>query len=167
MAARKSHFARPSYRFLSGERDYPINSNSVFEFDEADLWNSNSNHVASPESKKPIPNSRVSKKSVKRVVENDDQAGATAASLPVNIPDWSNILRGNYRDNRRRESDDDEDGDGEDRRIPPHEFLARQFDFEGTRIASFSVREGVGRTLKGRDLSKVRNAIWEKTGFED
>ncbi|CAI0453018.1 unnamed protein product [Linum tenue] len=36
-----------------------------------------------------------------------------------------------------------------------------------TRIASFSVHEGVGRTLKGRDLSRVRNAIWEKTGFQD
>jgi hypothetical protein len=33
--------------------------------------------------------------------------------------------------------------------------------------ASFSVREGAGRTLKGRDLRRVRNAIWEKTGFQD
>ncbi|CAN1253193.1 hypothetical protein LINPERPRIM_LOCUS8253 [Linum perenne] len=46
-------------------------------------------------------------------------------------------------------------------RVPPHELLAR------TRIASFSVHEGIGRTLKGRDLSRVRNAIWEKTGFQD
>ena len=46
-------------------------------------------------------------------------------------------------------------------RLPPHEFLAR------TRMASFSVHEGVGRTLKGRDLSRVRNAIFEKIGFQD
>nr|DAD26183.1 TPA_asm: hypothetical protein HUJ06_027651 [Nelumbo nucifera] len=26
---------------------------------------------------------------------------------------------------------------------------------------------GEERTLKGRDLSRVRNAIWEKTGFQD
>ncbi|KAJ1424369.1 Senescence regulator S40 [Sesbania bispinosa] len=39
--------------------------------------------------------------------------------------------------------------------------------WRGTRVASFSVHEGVGRTLKGRDLSRVRNAIWAKTGFQD
>ncbi|WMV44728.1 hypothetical protein MTR67_038113 [Solanum verrucosum] len=56
--------------------------------------------------------------------------------------------------------DDDGDSDNENR-IPPHEYLAR------TRVASFSVHEGIGRTLKGRDLSRVRNAIWKKIGFED
>ncbi|KAI4380501.1 hypothetical protein MLD38_006684 [Melastoma candidum] len=46
--------------------------------------------------------------------------------------------------------------------IPPHEFLA------GTRMGcSFSVHKGVGRTINGRDLSRVRNAIWAKTGFQD
>jgi hypothetical protein len=29
------------------------------------------------------------------------------------------------------------------------------------------VLEGVGRTLKGRDLRQVRNAIWRQTGFLD
>ncbi|KAL0338435.1 UNVERIFIED_CONTAM: hypothetical protein Sangu_1365600 [Sesamum angustifolium] len=56
--------------------------------------------------------------------------------------------------------DEEDDDDGNDR-IPPHEYLAR------TRVASLSVHEGVGRTLKGRDLSRVRNAIWKQTGFED
>ncbi|KAK6138083.1 hypothetical protein DH2020_028173 [Rehmannia glutinosa] len=88
------------------------------------------------------------------------------ASMPVNIPDWSKILKDEYRSNRRTDGDEndyDEDDAAEEKgnRIPPHEFLAR------TRIASFSVHEGIGRTLKGRDLSRVRNAIWQKTGFQD
>nr|CAD1843665.1 unnamed protein product [Ananas comosus var. bracteatus] len=57
--------------------------------------------------------------------------------------------------------DDEEWGEGAGAVIPPHELLDRN------RAASFSVHEGVGRTLKGRDLSRVRNAIWEKTGFQD
>lgn len=92
---------------------------------------------------------------------------SAAKSLPVNVPDWSKILRDEYKHHGRRDNgydhdvgfdDDDEDDDNE--KLPPHEYLAR------TRIASFSVHEGVGRTLKGRDLSRVRNAIWKQTGFE-
>ncbi|KAF8407208.1 hypothetical protein HHK36_006335 [Tetracentron sinense] len=162
MAAGNSYFARPSYRYLTGERENPISSDSMFmfEFDDADVWNSN--HIGSPEFRKLIPSSRISKKSVKKM-EN----GENAASLPVNIPDWSKILGENFRDSRRTESDGDVDEDDEDRKIPPHEFLARQFGRRTTQIASFSVHEGIGRTLKGRDLSKVRNAIWKRTGFED
>ncbi|KAF6145384.1 hypothetical protein GIB67_036895 [Kingdonia uniflora] len=37
--------------------------------------------------------------------------------------------------------------------LPPHENVAK------------SMFEGVGRTLKGRDLRQVRNAIWHKTGM--
>ncbi|KAF8402747.1 hypothetical protein HHK36_010837 [Tetracentron sinense] len=163
MAAGNSYLARTSYRFLPGKSDNPISSETMFEFDEADVWN-NSNHVASPEIRKSIPSSRVSKKSVKRV-DDCDRSGTTAGSLPMNIPDWSKILREDFRDNRRTEIESDVDYEDEDSRVPPHEFLARQY--ERTRIASFSVHEGVGRTLKGRDLSRVRNAIWKKTGFED
>ncbi|XVF09513.1 hypothetical protein REPUB_Repub07fG0099700 [Reevesia pubescens] len=46
---------------------------------------------------------------------------------------------------------DDDDGDG---RVPPHENLARR--------ASFSAHEGIGRTLKGRDLRRVRNVVRRK-----
>jgi hypothetical protein len=85
----------------------------------------------------------------------------------VNIPDWSKI----YSDHQRKENensiyqlDDDSDHDDDDDldgRVPPHEYLARR------RGASFSVHEGIGRTLKGRDLRQVRNAVWERVGFED
>ncbi|WOL14643.1 hypothetical protein Cni_G23424 [Canna indica] len=62
--------------------------------------------------------------------------------------------------------DDDVDGDdygddGKSHVIPPHVIVAR-------RIAdkmAFSVCVGNGRTLKGRDLSYVRNSILRMTGF--
>ncbi|CAL5357060.1 unnamed protein product [Camellia sinensis] len=162
MATSKSYFARANYRFLSSDIAPPIVSESAFELDESDVWSSA--RSSSPEFRKQVASSRVSKKSAAKRGE----AGA-AAALPVNIPDWSKILKEDYKENRWRESndevveeEDDDDGDGGwGNRIPPHEFLAR------TRIASFSVHEGIGRTLKGRDLSRVRNAIWEKIGFQD
>lgn len=91
-------------------------------------------------------------------------AAAAAASLPVNIPDWSQILREECikrteGGNRWDAEDEEEDGAV----VPPHEYLWRK---RGA-AASFSVHEGVGRTLKGRDLSRVRNAVWQKTGFQD
>lgn len=57
------------------------------------------------------------------------------------------------------------DDDGDNEILPPHELVAR-----GSGVSpktTFSVLEGVGRTLKGRDLRQVRNAIWRKTGFLD
>ncbi|KAJ3680122.1 hypothetical protein LUZ60_016400 [Juncus effusus] len=48
---------------------------------------------------------------------------------------------------------EDEIGDDEmEEIVPPHVIVAR------SHITSFSVLEGVGRTLKGRDLRRVRNA---------
>ncbi|OVA18078.1 Senescence regulator S40 [Macleaya cordata] len=175
MAARKNYLGKPNYRFLTGDRDNNLNSETMFEFDEANLWNSNHHHhhvSSSPDQfKKSIPSSRISKIKSNKRVENGDRVDGTAKSLPVNIPDWSKILREDRRDVNRRIGngnyidDDDEDEDDENGRIPPHEFLARQLG--RTQISSFSVHEGIGRTLKGRDLSRVRDAIWEKTGFED
>ncbi|KAL0418202.1 UNVERIFIED_CONTAM: hypothetical protein Sradi_1233700 [Sesamum radiatum] len=64
-------------------------------------------------------------------------AAARAASSPVNVPDWSKILKEEYRENGRREGDDyEEEVEENENRIPPHEFLAR------TRMASFSVQDG-------------------------
>ncbi|KAF7805592.1 Senescence regulator [Senna tora] len=162
MATSKGYFARPSYRFLPGDRDRDsptMPSDSVFEFDESDIYN----NPPRPDFRKPIHASRIARKSSSsKLADSGARTAAvgTPASLPVNIPDWSKILGEEYRENRRRDDDGDSD-DGSGGRVPPHEFLAR------TRMASFSVHEGVGRTLKGRDLSRVRNAIWAKTGFED
>lgn len=108
------------------------------------------------------------------------------SSAPVNIPDWSKILKEKSKKNlwddacdAHNDDDhgggrkfhhvkvdglvsDDDGGDGDDM-LPPHEYLARRL--ASTQIASFSMCEGVGRTLKGRDLSNLRNAILTKTGF--
>ncbi|KAJ8432586.1 hypothetical protein Cgig2_008671 [Carnegiea gigantea] len=66
---------------------------------------------------------------------------------------------GNDDDDGHVEKDDDDD----DGMVPPHEYIARKL--ARSQISSFSVCEGMGRTLKGRDLRKVRNAILTRTGF--
>ncbi|KAK7359779.1 hypothetical protein VNO77_01744 [Canavalia gladiata] len=86
-----------------------------------------------------------------------------SSSAPMDIPDWSKIYGKNCKKGSRdcvnNKCDDDEDDD----MVPPHEWIARKL--ARSQISSFSVCEGNGRTLKGRDLSKVRNAILTKTGF--
>ncbi|XP_057781803.1 protein S40-4 [Salvia miltiorrhiza] len=160
MAAPKSYFPRAHDRFLPTDREITNNS-MIFELDESEVWNSDG-RSQSPDFRK--QSSRVSRKPAAAAAARGSATGP--ASLPVNIPDWSKILKHEYRDNRRRDSDDDDFDFDEDEaaenggRVPPHEFLAR------TRIAS-SVQEGIGRTLKGRDLNRVRNAIWLKVGFQD
>ena len=103
-------------------------------------------------------------------------------SAPVNIQNWSQISGQKSKMASKnaswldRDADDDDDDDddgghvGEDSdeddtnyKLPPHEVVARRL--ARSQISSFSVFEGVGRTLKGRDLSKVRNAVLTKTGF--
>ncbi|KAL2481412.1 hypothetical protein Adt_34386 [Abeliophyllum distichum] len=150
--------SRKSYRFLgAGEKIQPMAFNEQFEFDESQIWTTN--EIINPsETKKLISNPLPLRKPSRKITSQVE-----SKSMPVNVPDWSKILRGEYKTHCRNLEDDveeDEDEDGNDR-IPPHEYLAR------TRVASFSVHEGVGRTLKGRDLSQVRNAIWKQTGFED
>ncbi|CAK7351261.1 unnamed protein product [Dovyalis caffra] len=105
------------------------------------------------------------------------------SSAPLDIPDWSKIygknsrnIMGSWADDHNGiayddgddhvnngVNDNDYDEDGDDDIVPPHEWLARKL--ARSQISSFSVCEGIGRTLKGRDLSKVRNAILTKTGF--
>jgi len=167
MASKKFFNARANYIYPTlGSGNNTITAHDkVFEFDEDDVYNSSV--VSSLESRKTIPSSRSSKKAPRKVEMAKDLAPVTCASLPVNIPDWSKI----YSDHRRKENensiyqlDDDSDHDDDDDldgRVPPHEYLARR------RGASFSVHEGIGRTLKGRDLRQVRNAVWERVGFED
>lgn len=107
------------------------------------------------------------------------------SSAPFNIPDrskiyskksntgnddaWAHAADDHDRDGNKAyisESitdlldDDDEDSN---EMIPPHEFIARRL--ARSPVVSFSMCEGVGRTLKGRDLSRLRNAILTKTGF--
>ncbi|KAL3627497.1 hypothetical protein CASFOL_028860 [Castilleja foliolosa] len=80
-----------------------------------------------------------------------------AASAPVDVPDWSKI----YRVDSVESLPDWDDGLEDSELVPPHEYLARS-----RKIAANSVFEGVGRTLKGRDLSRVRDTVWSQTGFD-
>ncbi|KAH7662088.1 Senescence regulator S40 protein [Dioscorea alata] len=85
-----------------------------------------------------------------------------AASAPVNVPDWSRVRRVDYNVHGEVvvvEEEEEEERDEE--WVAPHEYLARE---HGRSVAT-SVFEGVGRTLKGRDMSRVRDAVWSQTGF--
>ncbi|KAK4362878.1 hypothetical protein RND71_018119 [Anisodus tanguticus] len=78
-------------------------------------------------------------------------------SAPVNVPVWQK-KDGPVGGLDRFDEVDDELGNEE--MIPPHVMVAQSH-------VTFSVFEGVGRTLKGRDLRRVRNAVFLKTGFID
>lgn len=164
MESRKSFLTKQSYNFATTQESQE--GVFEFEFDEAELWNScNTGGEAKKGGGAGNNSMSGSRSGLKRATKKVGQMGP--ASLPMNIPDWPKILKGDYKEHRKWESDDDEDAGDENEgvdhgiRVPPHEYLAR------TRGASLSVHEGIGRTLKGRDLRSVRNAIWKKVGFED
>lgn len=89
---------------------------------------------------------------------NPEISHRSSGSAPISVPancDWENM------NILRVDSSDDLDSD-EDEWMPPHEYLARGNLAGGVATSLF---EGVGRTLKGRDMSRVRNAVWQQTGF--
>ncbi|RCV36206.1 hypothetical protein SETIT_7G299500v2 [Setaria italica] len=82
-------------------------------------------------------------------------ASGMARSAPVRIPSepsrrgrWAHAGAGGWED-------------AGEAMVPPHEIVARRA------AAHSSVLEGAGRTLKGRDLRRVRNAVLRRTGFLD
>ncbi|CAN6457545.1 unnamed protein product [Victoria cruziana] len=114
---------------------------------------------------------------------NSPEGRIVQQSAPVNIPDWSKVYKKSLKSPWVADDDDDEDGsgascyahgfedgfdnddieEGDEERLPPHEFIARKL--ARNHITPSSVYEGAGRTLKGRDLKKVRNAVLTSTGF--
>ena len=90
-------------------------------------------------------------------------------SAPVNVPVMSKETLEAMRRSRARyqfdhiDDDDDDDVEGDGKMLPPHEVI----DSRQSPMVTCSVLEGVGRTLKGRDLRQVRNAVFRKTGFID
>ncbi|BBH01998.1 Protein of unknown function D, partial [Prunus dulcis] len=105
------------------------------------------------------------------------EAKIVQQSAPVNIPDWSEVYgqkskkapknvswQNDDADDEEEVGDDDGDSDDDDEeeedydsKVPPHEFIARRL--ARSQISSFSVVEGAGRTLKGRDLSKRMSCV--------
>ncbi|CAN1283390.1 hypothetical protein LINPERPRIM_LOCUS18341 [Linum perenne] len=79
-----------------------------------------------------------------RSLKKRKQKKTAANSPPVNIPK-SNVFR--Y--------------DESEELVPPHVILGRRLAGK----MAFSVCTGNGRTLKGRDLSQVRNSVLRMTGF--
>jgi len=86
-------------------------------------------------------------------------------SAPMNVPMMSSAMANRAR--RYAEEDARALNEEEEFRstMPPHEYLSRQLDFSP--MHSCSLFEGVGRTLKGRDMRQVRNAVLSQTGFFD
>ncbi|XP_006662742.1 uncharacterized protein LOC102722151 [Oryza brachyantha] len=82
-------------------------------------------------------------------------AMAMAKSAPVRIPSEAAARRGAWAQATAGGEDHGE------AMVPPHEIVARRA------AAHSSVLEGSGRTLKGRDLHRVRNAVLRRTGFLD
>ncbi|XP_051130692.1 uncharacterized protein LOC127251136 [Andrographis paniculata] len=149
MAARKNH-----HRYLTGGEGAAPTTAALHdgaEFDESEIWSTNDAVSGKPDPNKSkhlnranfSPNRPVWKPARKTA---DRSPPVGPKSLPVNIPDWSKILGDEYRSNGAgdffTDDEEDEEEDG-NYRLPPHEYLAR------TRTASFSVHEGIGRTLKG------------------
>ncbi|KAG4182807.1 hypothetical protein ERO13_A09G068650v2 [Gossypium hirsutum] len=146
------------------------NSINDEDFDEEEVWEPSSSYSSAwrlPSASRTIRRGSNSSSAASHETEVTGQSSA-----PLNIPDWSKIYgkHANMEPSRNKSwvnkgDDDDDDGmvyeDGD--MVPPHEWLAREL--ARTRISSSPVCEGVGRTLKGRDLSKVRNAVLTKTGF--
>jgi len=93
-------------------------------------------------------------------------------SAPVEVPvppPWS---RGRKWDELNGGSGDGDDDDeelfrGDAAMLPPHEMVARASAGGAGPAAPFSMLEGAGRTLKGRDLRRVRDAVLRQTGFLD
>ena len=75
---------------------------------------------------------------------------------PIEIPAVLGAPDEQRRGRNEEEAEDGEHGGGEVE--PPHVLMAR-------RRAAFSVCSGQGRTLKGRDLTRVRDSVLRMTGF--
>lgn len=112
--------------------------------------------------RKPTLNPSLSAATAARTIPPVPAAAPAAAkfpqSAPVNVPIWPKKV--GVTDLGRFDEVVDEE-EVEEEMVPPHEIVAR------SHVMTFSVFEGVGRTLKGRDLRRVRNAVFQKTGFID
>ncbi|KAH0776412.1 hypothetical protein KY290_007823 [Solanum tuberosum] len=135
------------------------------DFQEEDIW---SQHVV--KKKLSITSKMIPKAKIATISNNESTHVPKQSSAPINISDMSNIYKkkssstfmknGSYRHSGSVEEDEDCDVI---EMLPPHEYLAKRV--ARSQIDPPSMCEGVGRTLKGRDLIRMRNAILIKTGF--
>lgn len=79
-------------------------------------------------------------------------------STPITIPSTPNTVLWHDQRNLLKEEEFTDD------QVPPHVQVSRK---RNTGKLAFPLCSGQGRTLKGRDLRDVRNAVWRMTGFLD
>ncbi|GFP91980.1 hypothetical protein PHJA_001342100 [Phtheirospermum japonicum] len=144
------------------------------EFQEEDVWGLIPNGPTSPKLRKsksgssapawrrPAPASATPRSASAAATPVFLRPPPREASKPIDFPDWSRILKEEGRKSHRPQSVKGDDEDDDDDMLPPHELLARR---DKKNRAAYSMCEGIGRTLKGRDLRNVRNAVLFKTGF--
>ncbi|XP_047062768.1 uncharacterized protein LOC124670308 [Lolium rigidum] len=88
-------------------------------------------------------------------------------SAPVKVPVRPPRKPAMDRWDEAAADDDDELRRGDAAMLPPHEMVARASAGGAGPVAPFSMLEGAGRTLKGRDLRRVRDAVLRQTGWLD
>ncbi|XP_047068774.1 uncharacterized protein LOC124676789 [Lolium rigidum] len=172
----RSAATKHAYRMFAPSRSAAARGSpggAAEEFDECDVWGSfgaagvADSGPAEHAWARPIPSSARAAGGRKMPLDRAAVAapGSVPGSLPMSIPDWQKILGVEYRDHHagawELDGNDDDAAGHHGSMVPPHELAWR------SRAASLSVHEGIGRTLKGRDLSRVRDAVWKRTGFED
>ncbi|XXG65074.1 hypothetical protein AAC387_Pa05g2870 [Persea americana] len=110
----------------------------------------------------PPPSSRITIPSIPKPPSPRDHPAHQSApvNVPVRIPAPAALGQ------RRSPPEFVEDEEADDKMLPPHEIVARS-SARGSPLTTFSMLEGKGRTLKGRDLRRVRNAVFRQTGFLD
>ncbi|KAJ6790470.1 putative rab-like protein 6 isoform X2 [Iris pallida] len=180
-ALQRQHHHRRSDRLLRllslpkpGPSPYPPHSSPPVldddddeELDESDIFSSST--ASADETFHPSPNpifqlSSPSARSFPMAVPKARPASSSEKkvlrqSAPVSVP---MMMRRIMDDAEEEEEEEEEEG------VPPHVMMARRIAMGGSpREIKFSVLEGEGRTLKGRDLRRVRNAVFQKTGFLD
>lgn len=156
------------------------------DFQESDVWDIMTKTEATPYKGLLSRQLQSRPRLIPKNTNPSPEAKLVNHSAPVNIPDWTpkercsrntdqdlyheghstrNRLTSYARNDDECDSQDhdDDDDDHSSCRLPPHEWLARKH--TGNRTSSFSVYEGVGRTLKGRDLRRVRDAVLTNTTF--
>ncbi|KAL9670552.1 hypothetical protein QQ045_008105 [Rhodiola kirilowii] len=154
-------------QYLTGKIITTRNEDGGGDFEEQQMWDS-SMHETNSSTHYYHKSSSSTTSSKLQFGRRPGGGSSTTKSAPMAIPDWQKIYGTAHEaaaaapQHEEIFFKDEDEGEGE-MMIPPHEYIARKL--ASSQISSFSVCEGAGRTLKGRDLSRVRNAILTKTGF--
>ncbi|WMV14219.1 hypothetical protein MTR67_007604 [Solanum verrucosum] len=133
------------------------------DFQEEDVW---SQHVV--KKKLSITSKMIPRAKIATISNNESTHVPKQSSTPINISDRSKIYKkkssSTFMKNGSYSGSVEEDEDYDDiRMLPPHEYLAKRV--SRSQIDPPSMCEGFERTLKGRDLIRMRNAILIKTEF--